>query len=88
MAKAWAWIVKAAQDVFSFVMKYVDMAISVLHEPGTVKISAKRVFLAFLVYSFIINLRAISSLRGFSVVALFHFIPAAFVVWAIRNKKA
>lgn len=90
MKKIWTWIVQAAKDVFAFVMKYVDKVISVFEEPGVTppKLSMKRVFLAFLVVSYVINLRQVSTLKGFLAISVAHFIPAMFVVWAIRNKKA
>lgn len=88
--KIWLWLVQAAKDIFAFVIKYVDKAISVFEEPGVTppKFSAKRVFLAFLVLSYMANLRNVSNLKGFAVVSAVHFIPAMWIIWAIRNKKA
>ena len=53
--KAWAWIVKAAQDVYSFAYTEIGIALSLLKVPDKSKYSIKRVAVAVLLLDTILS---------------------------------
>jgi hypothetical protein len=55
-----AWIKAKAIVIWKFVFKYIDLCISLLQQPGTTKLSTKRVISLVLVYGFLTELKGMN----------------------------